>query len=83
MKYCYQGEHKGKLKFLVMGNSFACNQGNIVYDAFRHLAKDFHVYCLKGKSLKSTHLSKFDLKPWAAVTKLRTDNGMKCYGTCS
>ncbi|PAV57003.1 hypothetical protein WR25_01741 [Diploscapter pachys] len=30
------GKHTGKVKFLVIGNSYACNQGHIVYEAFQN-----------------------------------------------
>ncbi|PAV91459.1 hypothetical protein WR25_08348 [Diploscapter pachys] len=34
------GKHTGKVKFLVIGNSYACNQGHIVYEAFQNLTKE-------------------------------------------
>ncbi|PAV77465.1 hypothetical protein WR25_22613 [Diploscapter pachys] len=40
------GKHTGKVKFLVMGNSYACNQGHIVYEAFQNFTKEFHFFCL-------------------------------------
>ncbi|PAV82648.1 hypothetical protein WR25_05868 isoform C [Diploscapter pachys] len=40
------GRHTGKVKFLVIGNSYACNQGHIVYEAFQNLTREFHFFCL-------------------------------------
>ncbi|PAV61367.1 hypothetical protein WR25_26375 [Diploscapter pachys] len=40
------GNHTGKLRLLVIGNSWACNQGGIVYEAFRHIIKEFYAFCL-------------------------------------
>ncbi|KHJ96977.1 hypothetical protein OESDEN_03052 [Oesophagostomum dentatum] len=38
----------GVYDFLVLGNSFACNQGDLVYNAFNHFARKFDIFCLSA-----------------------------------
>ncbi|WKY13969.1 hypothetical protein Q1695_004642 [Nippostrongylus brasiliensis] len=44
----------GNLSVLVIGNSFACNQADMVYRAFKRISSTFHVFCLNGCEVLST-----------------------------
>ncbi|VDL71995.1 unnamed protein product [Nippostrongylus brasiliensis] len=44
----------GNLSVLVIGNSFACNQADMVYKAFKRISSTFHVFCLNGCEVLST-----------------------------
>uniref|UniRef100_A0A1I7XV89 Acyl_transf_3 domain-containing protein n=1 Tax=Heterorhabditis bacteriophora TaxID=37862 RepID=A0A1I7XV89_HETBA len=45
---CTMPNGTGKYNILVLGNSYACNQGELVYNSFKKHAKQFHTYCLPG-----------------------------------
>lgn len=50
--HCLQ-QGQGNLSVLVIGNSFACNQADMVYKAFRRKSSSFHVFCLSGERKRS------------------------------
>ncbi|KHJ96978.1 hypothetical protein OESDEN_03053 [Oesophagostomum dentatum] len=46
--FCSMQKGSGKYNFLVLGNSFACNQGDVVYKAFKVHANEFNIFCLSA-----------------------------------
>ena len=45
----FQQKLTGKFKMLVVGNSFACNQGGVIFDEFKNHASKFIVSCEPGR----------------------------------
>ncbi|CAJ0598602.1 unnamed protein product [Cylicocyclus nassatus] len=43
----------GTVDMLVAGNSFACNQGDLIYNAYKAYARNFHIFCVTGCELFS------------------------------
>ncbi|EYB89397.1 hypothetical protein Y032_0232g3029 [Ancylostoma ceylanicum] len=46
--FCSMKDGPGKYDFLVFGNSFACNQGDMVYKSFKKYARKFNIFCLSA-----------------------------------
>ncbi|KAL6743953.1 hypothetical protein Aduo_016934 [Ancylostoma duodenale] len=46
--FCSMEDGPGNHDFLVLGNSFACNQGDVIYNAFKRHARKFNIFCLSA-----------------------------------
>ncbi|RCN43749.1 acyltransferase [Ancylostoma caninum] len=46
--FCTMKNGNGNNNFLVVGNSFACNQAGLIYSAFKQHIKQFNVFCYFG-----------------------------------
>ncbi|CAJ0605608.1 unnamed protein product [Cylicocyclus nassatus] len=44
--FCEMKNGNGRIDMLVAGNSFACNQGDVIYKAFKRYARQFNIFCL-------------------------------------
>ncbi|CAJ0605661.1 unnamed protein product [Cylicocyclus nassatus] len=44
--FCTMKDGNGTLDMLVAGNSYACNQGDLVYNAFIPYARHFNIFCV-------------------------------------
>ncbi|CAJ0605688.1 unnamed protein product [Cylicocyclus nassatus] len=69
--FCAMKNGNGRINILVAGNSFACNQGDIIYKAFKQYARQFNIFCIPrcemfshncGISFNFTHVVE-ELKP--------------------
>ncbi|CAJ0602816.1 unnamed protein product [Cylicocyclus nassatus] len=43
---CTMKKGNGMVDILVAGNSFACNQGDLIYNAYKTYARNFHIFCV-------------------------------------
>lgn len=71
---CQLKQGQGNLSVLVIGNSFACNQADMVYKAFRRKSSSFHVFCLSAcevLSLSASTICKVRVNYTEIVEKLR------------
>ncbi|CAJ0598640.1 unnamed protein product [Cylicocyclus nassatus] len=50
---CTMKKGNGTVDMLVAGNSFACNQGDLIYNAYKAYARNFHIFCVSGCELFS------------------------------
>ncbi|KAL6740236.1 hypothetical protein Aduo_013611 [Ancylostoma duodenale] len=46
--FCTMENGSGNNNFLVVGNSFACNQAGLIYSAFKQHIRQFNVFCYFG-----------------------------------
>ncbi|KAL6740241.1 hypothetical protein Aduo_013615 [Ancylostoma duodenale] len=46
--FCAMENGDGNKNFLVVGNSFACNQADLIYTTFKQHIKQFNVFCYYG-----------------------------------
>ncbi|RCN47368.1 hypothetical protein ANCCAN_06656 [Ancylostoma caninum] len=46
--FCSNENGTGPYNILVVGNSFACNQAELVYNSFKSYSRHFSVFCLAG-----------------------------------
>ncbi|EYB88885.1 hypothetical protein Y032_0240g3356 [Ancylostoma ceylanicum] len=66
----------GDYDMLVIGNSYACNQGEVVYNAFKKHARKFNVFCLEDCEVLVTTIAKICKHPpnyTAIVEELQPD----------
>ncbi|KIH65099.1 acyltransferase [Ancylostoma duodenale] len=74
--FCSMEDGTGEYDMLVIGNNYACNQGEVVYNAFKKHAKKFNVFCLEDCELltrTSPKICKEPLNYTAIVEELRPD----------
>ncbi|CAJ0605614.1 unnamed protein product [Cylicocyclus nassatus] len=44
--FCEIKNGNGRIDMLIAGNSFACNQGDVIYKAFKRYARQFNIFCI-------------------------------------
>ncbi|EYB89385.1 hypothetical protein Y032_0232g3027 [Ancylostoma ceylanicum] len=74
--FCSVKEGSGRYNFLVIGNSFACNQAEMIFKAFRKYAKRFNVLCLYACEIMAETrdaLCKTRVNSTAVIEELKPD----------
>ncbi|KAL6744562.1 hypothetical protein Aduo_017485 [Ancylostoma duodenale] len=66
--FCSMEDGTGEYDFLVIGNSFACNQGEMVYNSFKKHAKKFNIFCLGACEVLTKTIPKICPKPMNYTT---------------
>ncbi|EYC28983.1 hypothetical protein Y032_0007g3532 [Ancylostoma ceylanicum] len=74
--FCSMEDGPGNHDFLVLGNSFACNQGDVIYNAFKRHARKFNIFCLSACEImteSSSDICERRINYTAMVEELKPD----------